>query len=170
MKKKGWNFRGKRRGRGREKNQEIDITSLLDILVIIIVFLLKTYTVSILVNPAEGIKLPLSQSEKNFSPGVTLQVSQNKLWLEEKEILDFTQEKEESWLTPEGHIAPLLQALEEYKSVETPTKDSQDKSAEKKVVNLIMDRTIPYTLIKKIMNTCAASTLDSFKFAVLKES
>lgn len=80
--------RNKKRRTKREA-LEVDITSLLDILVILLVFLLKSYNSSgVIVTVPDGIKLPQSESQSINTPGVIVQVSPDKIWVDSKTILD----------------------------------------------------------------------------------
>ena len=71
------------RNRGRRAKKEpidLDITSLLDILVIMLVFLLKSYNATgIILNVPDDIKLPTSASSDINTQGVVVQVSENKI-------------------------------------------------------------------------------------------
>ena len=72
----------------KKKQLEIDITSLLDILVILLVFLIKAY------NPddatlrlVENLELPSSSSKKIRELSITIQVDKNRqIWVENKNI------------------------------------------------------------------------------------
>jgi hypothetical protein len=68
---------------------EIDITSLLDILVILLIFLIKSYNSSgVTLNVPKGIELPSSGSESINTPGVLIQVSKDTIWVDSKTVLD----------------------------------------------------------------------------------
>ncbi|MCO4755101.1 MAG: biopolymer transporter ExbD, partial [Bacteriovoracaceae bacterium] len=68
---------------------EVDITSLLDILVILLVFLLKSYNSSgVVVNVPQGIELPNSQSQSINTAGVQIQVSADKIWVDNAAVLE----------------------------------------------------------------------------------
>ena len=66
---------------------DIDITSLLDILVIMLVFLLKSYNSSgVVLNVPKNLKLPTSESQNINTYGVIVQVSPTTIWVDNKVI------------------------------------------------------------------------------------
>ena len=61
--------------RKKQSTFDIDITSLLDILTILLVFLIQSYNSSgVVINVPDGIVLPSSSSESLNSQGVNIQV------------------------------------------------------------------------------------------------
>ena len=71
--------------RKRTEVLDVDITSLLDILVILLVFLLKSYNSSgVIFNVPKGIKLPYSEAKQLNTPGVIVQVSETKIWVDDQ--------------------------------------------------------------------------------------
>ena len=107
--------RGRRRPR---KVFDIDITSLLDILVILLVFLLKSYNSSgIILNVPKGITLPGSQSLKENTMGVVIQVSPDMIWVDDQEVLDRKNETKQDYdMYDERRIVPLFNKLVELKN------------------------------------------------------
>ncbi len=159
-----------RKARNKRSVMELDITSLLDILVIILVFLLKSYNSSgILFNVPKGIVLPTSSSQSNNTPGVVVQVSEDKIWVDDELILDKTE-------TPSGiydrggrRIIPLFNKLVEKRRTIQQVKDQAPEAAKKfsGVVNLIIDKTVKYNDIKKLMYTAAEAQYQRYKFVVM---
>ena len=75
----------------RKKSQvlDIDITSLLDILVILLVFLLKSYNSSgVVFNVPKDISLPRSESKTINNAGVIVQVSTTAVYVDDKVVLN----------------------------------------------------------------------------------
>ena len=89
------------RKRGCRKKRDVvdlDITSLLDILVIMLVFLLKSYNSSgVTFNYPKGIKLPTSKSESPNTFGVVIQMSKEKIWLDDKEVVDLEKAEQDPY-------------------------------------------------------------------------
>jgi len=156
----------------RKKNQvfDIDITSLLDILTILLVFLLQSYNSSgVIINVPKGIEIPKSTSESLNSFGVNVQVSKTQIWVDDKEILN-TENQENKNIFDEGgrRIIPLFDELVKIKEV---IKQSEKASTEAKkfsgIANLVVDKSLKYEYLKRIMYTCAAAGFKEFKFVVL---
>jgi biopolymer transport protein ExbD len=160
-------YRGRR---GKSKVFDIDITSLLDILTILLVFLLQSYNSSgVIINVPEGIELPRSASESLNSFGVNIQVSKSQIWVDDNEVVN-TESASRGELFDEGgrRIIPLYNELVKIKET---IKQSEKLSPEAKkfsgIANLIVDKSLKYNYLKRVMYTCAAAGFKEFKFVVL---
>lgn len=160
-----------RRRRPKKGVLELDITSLLDILVIMLVFLLKSYNSSGLVlNVPKNVELPTSESKNYNSSGLIVQVSPSAIWLEDKIILDKSKEKiETSKEDPKLIVSLYDELVQKRKTIQEISKLSPGQQPFSGVVNFVIDRSIKYTEIQKLMHTCAKSGFQKFKFVVLGE-
>ena len=159
-----------RKKRSKKGVLELDITSLLDILVIILVFLLKSYNSSgVILNVPKGIQLPQSQSKSNNTPGTVIQVSPEKIWVDDDVVIE---EMDLKSMTDHGgrRIVPLFDKLvEKRRTIELVKKNVGDEKTFRGKANLIIDKSISYNLIKKILYTAAEAEFIEYKFAVLGE-
>ena len=149
---------------------DLDITSLLDILVILLVFLLKSYNSSgIIFNVPEGIKLPISESRNVNTAGVIIQVSPAKIWVDDKIILDGTSSGNRRLFDQGGlRVIPLFNELVSKKRLYQQTKmASQQAKKFQGIVNLVVDKSIKYSFIRKILHTCAEAGYQKYKFVVM---
>ena len=151
---------------------DIDITSLLDILTILLVFLLQSYNSSgVIINVPKDIELPRSASESLNNFGVNVQVSKSQIWVDDKEVVN-ADVAAQGRLYDEGgrRIVPLFNELVRVKEV---IKQSEKLSPEAKkfsgIANLVVDKTLKYNYLKRVMYTCAAAGFKEFKFVVLTE-
>src|SRR6476661_944349 len=68
---------------------KIQITSMVDMFVILLVFLLKTYSTSpVNINPKEGLRIPESVATTDPVDVVKLIVSQDAVFVEDKKVMD----------------------------------------------------------------------------------
>lgn len=148
---------------------EIDITSLLDILTIMLVFLLQSYNASgVIFSVPKEIKLPNSESIDMNNSGVNVQATKTKIWVDEKEVLN--RDKGDRRYLDQGNrrIIPLFSELvkkkQTYKMVEAKSENAKPFSG---IVNLILDKTLTYSEVKRIMYTCAEAGYRQYKFVVL---
>ena len=163
------------RNRGKRQKSsafELDITSLLDILVILLVFLLQSYNSSgIILNIPSGVELPVSESQAMNTPGVMVQVSPSKIWVDDKVIYD--QENDGGqWKKDMGNrrIIPLYNALvKKRQDIQRLEKSVSEASEFSAVVNLIVDKTMRYNDLKSLMFTSAEAGFRKYKFVVLGE-
>lgn len=167
MARKASRFSARRR---KTKVFDIDITSLLDILTILLVFLLQSYNSSgVIINVPKDIELPRSASESMNNFGVNIQVSKSQIWVDDTEVVN-VDSNDKGQLFDEGgrRIVPLYNELVKIKET---IKQSEKLSPEAKkfsgIANLVVDKSLKYNYLKRVMYTCAAAGFKEFKFVVL---
>jgi biopolymer transport protein ExbD len=150
---------------------DVDITSLLDILVILLVFLLRSYSSGITMTVPEGITLPTSQTQNVNNLGVNIQVSATKIWVDDKQILDTSELPDRLYDQNGRRIIPLYNELVQKKNaVEVLAKSAKDAKPFSGIVNLIVDKSIKYNYIKKLLYTSATAGYKQYKFVVMGEN
>lgn len=155
--------------RAKKGIMEVDITSLLDILVILLIFLIKSYNSSgVTLNVPKGIELPKSGSESINSPGVLIQVSKDAIWVDSKTVLDTETLPKVIYDQGGRRIVPLYNELVKKKE-EIDTLQQQTKEVKKfsGIANLVIDKSLKYSYVKKVMYTAAAAGFKEYKFVVL---
>ncbi len=174
MKKKRFRPRIKK-----ESSIDVEITSLLDILVILLVFLLKNYNASdLILNPAENLNLATSKSLELGNKTVMIQVNKDKFfWVDEQKIgqIDL---KESSITLLREKLEEIKKALEEEVvqlagrnlASATDIELLQRKKLAQTRINLVFDQDLPYEYIKLVMHTSALSGFPEFKFIVKGKS
>lgn len=148
---------------------DIDMTSLLDIITILLVFLLTGYNATgIIITVPEGITLPQSSSVTPNDAGVIVQVSPNKIWVENQVVLDAAKSETLVYDHDGRRIVPLFNELvkrkELSKMVEKSTPQAKKFSGR---INFVIDKTLKYNYLKKLMYTAGQAGYVEFKFAVL---
>ena len=146
---------------------KLRITSLMDVMTIMLLFLLKTYSVSgALMKPAEGVDLPSST-----------------VTLEPVKVLGLI-------ITPEGIFEDI--AIEERRMIEGVDILNDDSildlpnlynylykvqkrnrflgREEKRVITIQGDKSIPYRWILKVIDTCSGVGFEKIDLVVYKES
>lgn len=162
------------RGRGHRKKLEIsdlDITSLLDICTILLVFLIQTYDTSqVQIDVPNEITLPKSKTIDLNNQAILVQVSATKIWVDRELILD-TASMPENFLDQDGRrVVPLYDALIKKKETIMQTaKVVQNANPFSGYVNLVVDKSIKYSYLKKLMYTAAQAGYKEYKFVVQGE-
>ncbi len=164
-----------RLGKNKKEALDVDITSLLDILVILLVFLLKSYNASDLtLEVVEKLDLPPSKSEVMGSMAITVQVNKERnVWVdngplgvmrENGEIITNLKDK----LTELKKIRDEeLRELEMRKPANINEEEALNKRRQtSKMVNIVLDQSLPYSVLRKVMHTSATVGLSEFKFIV----
>ena len=159
-----------RKKRSKRSVLELDITSLLDILVIILVFLLKSYNTSgVIFNIPQGISIPQSESKKTSTPGVIIQFSKEKIWVDDELVIEELNARN---ITDHGGrriIALFDKLVDKRRTIELVEKNSPNAKKFQGVANLIIDKSVGYNLIKKVLYTAAEAKFIRYKFVVLGE-
>lgn len=154
----------------RRKAIDIDITSLLDILVILLVFLLKSYNSSgVVLTVPKGITLPDSKSETANNAGIMIQVSKDKIYVDDETILDVENPPSKLYGESGRMLIPLYNTLVKKKEETKVMAKQAPIKTFTGIANLIIDKNIKYDYVKKIMYTCAAAGFKEYKFVVLGE-
>lgn len=144
------------------------ITSLIDVFVIVLVFLMQTVdSEGNLMTSAENLVLPMSQRSKSPTEvSLTIIGDEKNITVDDK-VLASTPEvrKQDSLL-----VAPILSVLtlkrEEERKAEVL---GIIKEATGKVV-VQFDKNTPYDIITKVMATCGYAGYNNIKFAVTKKN
>jgi biopolymer transport protein ExbD len=184
--------RGIQTRRGRRKiikNFELQLTSMMDILIIIVVFLLKSYNISTNnFTTAAGLKLPISNSQDSPTDSLQVIVTPEALTVDSARILDFTQNAGDAGSSEatyafkptdldEGgrRIVPLYDALVKARE---KTEVLQAKSSSRVdgkpvpfegILAIQADKRVKYDTLRRIMYTAGAAGYKVFKFLAMKK-
>lgn len=146
--------------RKREKEiLDLDITSLLDILVILLVFLLKSYNASDLkLEVAKGITLPNSYSRELGHYAAIIQVNKD-------HVLSINNKELGNLKNFGNKVHPLYTELETIKKSEEKKLEGREQGMLKNI-NIVLDKELEYGQMKKIMHTASLVGYVNFKFIV----
>jgi biopolymer transport protein ExbD len=167
---------------------ELQLTAMMDVLVIILVFLLKSYATSTNnFNTVEGLKLPISTSPDMPPDSLQVIVTPESITFENQKIVEFVQSMDLSSeatykfkrvdLDPSepNQIVPLFAALEKAREKsELLRAKSKARDAEGKplpfegVLAIQADKRVNYDTIRKIMYTAATAQYRTFRFLAQK--
>lgn len=159
------------KNRRRIKNElDLDITSLLDILVILLVFLLKSYSASDLrVDLVENLTLPPSVSEDFGEMAVIVQINRKQeIWVNDESIGRLVAKNQiiQNLSTKLKEIKEQeLQSIEADRNLAS-VEEKNEKKEKLNRINLILDEEIPYQVMRQVMHTAATSGFPEFKFIV----
>lgn len=138
---------------------DVDITSLLDILTILLVFLLKSYNASDLkLDLVKNLEIPDSEARAltRFAP--VIQVDRNSMvYLNNKEV---------GRLPASGSLRSLTEKLKEVKALTEAEQKDRSVAHNTELVNLVFDRDSDYEVVQRVMNDSAMAGYSQFKFIV----
>lgn len=163
----------KKRFKRRERREalDLDITSLLDILVILLVFLLKSYNPADLkLDLAKGVELPDSKSISYGSNSVMVQVNVDReIFVNSTKIGEYSNGGEKidilfeelSKIKKEEESRTVAQANQNLSDEELKSKKESQQN-----INIVLDQSLPYEVLQKVMHTSAVAGFPKFKFIV----
>ena len=143
--------------RSKEKTLSLNMVSLMDIFTILVFFLLVTSTESQVVTQPKNILLPESVASKIPKQNIVIVVSNNKIELFGKKITINTKRLDEK------RVAQFISEQLKSRGI-----DKMEKR--KRSVTIMGDKTIPYSTLKSVMLSVAATNIQNISFAVLKKS
>ena len=138
---------------------DVDITSLLDILTILLVFLLKSYNASDLkLDLTKGLDMADSESKHMTRFAPVIQVN--------KEAKVFLNNREIGRLPASGEMAVLTAKLKEERAKTEHNNKINKQQYNADLVNLVFDKEMDYQLVQRVMHDSALAGYSQFKFIV----
>ncbi len=133
------------------------LTSLVDVMAIILIFLIKTFsTEGNIITPSSDLELPVSTSEKKPTPRWSIEISRSAV-MSEGAFISSTAgyAKRDSLLLPE--LFKWLQTMRRLR----------DDTTSKALIQC--DKEVPYAIVKKVMYTCSKAKFTDFSVLVIQE-
>jgi biopolymer transport protein ExbD len=150
---------------------KIQITSMVDMFVILLVFLLKSYSTSpVIISPKAGLRLPESNSPADPVDVVKMVVSTDGIFVEDKKIMDLSNgviAKQEFDSNDPQFIRHLYDALNERAKLAKSISQVNDSFEFDGKILVEADRTLPYDMLKRVMYTSMMAGYSDIKFAVV---
>jgi len=152
---------------------KIQITSMVDMFVILLVFLLKSYSTSpVNITPKEGLRIPESSATTDPVDVVKMIVAQDAVFVEEKKILDLDKGRVPKAMieaNDPSFIRLLYEALDQRAKLAKDIAKANDSFEFDGKVLLQADRDLPYEVLQKIMYTSMMAGYGEVKLAVAQK-
>jgi biopolymer transport protein ExbD len=154
--------------------KELNITAMMDMMTIILVFLLKSYSASSLsVNLSEELKLPPSTTQVQPQDNINVTIS-----LKEVAVNDKATVKVENGVIPAGYkeegradsfyVGAVYDALKKEVDKQKYIAQYNVRAPFTGRVNVIADKRVPYRTLMEVLYTAGQAELGEYKFMVLK--
>ena len=146
--------------RGRSgATMDMNLVSLIDVFTILIFFLLSSAAgVETLVSP-KAVNLPLAMAEKAPKQTVLLVVAGDDILVDGRRIASVAQV-----MAAPDDVIPALKA--ELDVLATRQAVRAENKADQQAVTIMADKQMPYSLLRKVMVTCARANFADVSFAV----
>lgn len=166
--------RRKRRNRGKraaEAEAGLNINSMMDMMVIILCFLLKSNGAEpIPINQSDDLRLPYSTTELPPEDMLVLTITKSYVMVADEPVTRITDGQIDisELQSAESAIIPVLQQkIEEEFNRQQQWAANLGRDYES-VVTIISDSQTPYRILTQVMMTASAAGVQNFKFAVIQ--
>lgn len=173
----------KGQGTKRDVAAVLQLTAMVDMFTVLVVFLLQNYNVTgqVLYIPKEVV-LPKAEKIKELKPAVVVTISNKEVLLDKTPIINFEQlHAQESWMIEPlkvGLIEAMKKAQEEFErslqkklqsAVEAARGETEKDQTPWNKVTIQADKGIDFLTVKKVMYTVTEAGAGEINFAVNKE-
>jgi biopolymer transport protein ExbD len=151
--------------------RELNITAMMDMMTIILVFLIKSYSASsITMTASEDVRPPLSTTRVTPRDTVAITVTPKSILVGEKKKVELVNMQVQPGDAQGSLIVPLDAALRKeveklkYIAERNPTAPFAHE------VSIIGDKRVPYSVLSSVLYTAGQNELENFRFVVLQKS
>ncbi len=139
---------------------ELNLIPMIDILSVMVSFLLVYSTEVEVVQNSKGIEIPQSISELRPRETVVVMLTRDELFVQGERVASIAEVRADQ----DGIITPLRQAL-----TRPGVGGKAAPAADKREITVMADKTLPYEVLKKVMNTCTDADYGHISFALLQK-
>ena len=154
----------KRMSRNRVTVTKMNLTSLMDVFTILVFFLLVNSATTEVLETPKQITLPASVVEEKPRETVVIFISPNEVTVQGEPVVLV----EDILATAGQDIAPIGERLAEVSSNVIGLKTRI--VAESQEVTILADRSVPFSVVKKVMSTCTSQGFGRISLAVLQKA
>ena len=150
--------------------KELNITAMMDMMTIILVFLIKSYTSSsVTVTASEELKPPISTTRITPKDTIAITVTQKFILVNEKKKVELFNSAPSPDVMEGKLIVPLSEALEKEVEKLKYIAERNPNAPFMQEVSIIGDRRIPYELLSSVLYTAGRNELENFRFVVISK-
>ncbi|MBN1435203.1 biopolymer transporter ExbD [Candidatus Fermentibacterales bacterium] len=149
--------------RGLDRKVELNLTSMIDMFTILVVFLLKSYSAEgAIVTVSQALALPHSHAEQRIEMRLQIDVNNSVIVVDGDPVVQVDED-----LLSTGNSIPLLTArLRDHLEYTARLKGTLGE--EDRVVNIQGDEAIPAILLQRVMASCSEAGYETQNIAVIK--
>jgi biopolymer transport protein ExbD len=157
-----------------EAIEELNITAMLDMMTIILVFLLKSYSASsTAVTLSEDLMLPRSSSQQAVEEAIRVTITRREISVEDKVVCHLVNGAVDPSAKRDGDagyfITPLFNKLREHVAhLERISRLNPGVKFKGKII-IIGDKAISYRLLTEVLYTAGQARLGNFRLMVLRK-
>jgi biopolymer transport protein ExbD len=154
--------------RAPHEEMSLQITSMADIFMILLVFMLKSLSSgTIEIAPSKGLQLPISQSDDHSTEALKVEISETSVLIDGHQAAPIANFRFNPSSTDQTGVAQtLVSAFEQERSKQKPV---EGKDADARII-VVADQRAPYRTIKTVLASAAAEGYTDVKLAVVHEN
>lgn len=149
----------------------LQLTAMVDMFTILIVFLLKSYsTSSVHITPLEGLQLPTSSSYTDPVEALRLVVSMDGVFVEDKKVVEFQEgnfKAEDLDRTDQDFVRELYEELDRQAKKSREISEVNEEHKFEGAVVMQADARLNYGVLKKVMYTSSMAGYADLKLATV---
>lgn len=153
---------GKRRKAHKETKGDsagMMLTSLMDIFIVLVLYLLVNQGTGVELDPPEHVVLPISGVDTAPRQSVVIVLSERDVLLQGRPVVSMS----EVIASDELEITPIRQAIEGIKAQAEQRQDQRGMHTE---VTIVADQSVPFRVLKKVMLSSSNAGFGKISFAV----
>jgi biopolymer transport protein ExbD len=154
----------KRMARHRKKPMKMNLTSLMDVFTILVFFLLVNSASNEVLETPKQITLPASVVEDKPRETVVIFVSPDEVTVQGEPVVSVA----DILASDRQNITPIALRLAEISDSIIGVRTAA--AAESQEVTLLVDRTVPFNVVKRVMSTCTSEGYLRISLAVLQKA
>ena len=164
--------RKKRRDREAEGEiKELNITAMMDLMTIILVFLIKSFSASsITVTASEDVRPPMSTARATPKDTIAITVTPKSIMVGDKKKVDLTNAAVKPGDLQGKLILPLDAALKKEVEKLKYIAERNPSSPFNREVSIIGDKRVSYDLLSSVLYTAGQNELENFRFIILQKN
>ena len=152
--------------------KDLNITPMMDMMTIILVFLLKSFSSSTsTINFDQNLQIPKSITQLKPKLAVTVTVTKKVLLVEGDGVAPINQGRIDPAMKRDGengyYISPLVDLLEKHAKREKRVAELTGQKFEAQLM-IVADQTTPYRLLTEIIYSCGQAGYANYRLLVLK--
>jgi biopolymer transport protein ExbD len=150
--------------------KELNITAMMDMMTIILVFLIKSYTASsITVTASEDVRPPLSTTKIVPKDTIAVTVTPRSIMVGDRRKVELAAGMKVKPEDLKGKLILPLDAALRAEVDKIKMIESRGGSPFNHEVSIIGDRRVPYDLLSAVLYTAGKSELENFRFVVIQK-
>lgn len=150
--------------------KELNITAMMDMMTILLVFLLKSFaSSSASITASDDVKPPVSSTRATPKDTVAVTITPKNILVGEKEVLKLTNGQVPAEQLQGRLVAPLDAALKKEVEKLKYIADRNPAAPFNRELSVIGDKRVPYDLLLTVLYTAGQNELENYRFVVLQK-